>query len=427
MSLCRQSLPSADREAFVRSPFNLAGGSALTLPNWERQWERRALYGFVQQQWRPPGVPSSIHALYGAAGISNQLALVQVESPFAALIAGGIAAAILEVVRDPGLPGRESVIAWLNTATPDPAPQGSVQAAVRRVIAFAQLSRQSPLGAHPEESCPPHSSAEDRAVWRATDGGARVAVSRVILDAARQQLLDTSIQDSRPDLARMIMPRLACLRSMVERAVDEAGRDLAEQRSTSRSFTFDLASTHTLITRIFGRDVRLAYRSVRLAVRMLDLAILDADRYAPIDFWRRRAGSGTDWASWDALIDALWSGGPRIVHPAFCIVSKPPEVLHFDEQGRPHAPNGPFCRWADGSALYAVHGLAVPVLLAPTPDTITVAGADAVRKPEIRRAIIGQLGPERYLRDSRAAVRESISQSVAALSLVNPRCRSGTT
>lgn len=52
--------------------------------------------------------------------------------------------------------------------------------------------------------------------------------------------------------------------------------------------------------------------------------------------------------------------GPRIMHPDFCMISDRPELLTVDDGNRPHGENGPFCRWRDGSALYAWHGTHVP-------------------------------------------------------------------
>ena len=52
--------------------------------------------------------------------------------------------------------------------------------------------------------------------------------------------------------------------------------------------------------------------------------------------------------------------GPRIMHPDFCMISDRPERLMVDDADRPHAEDGPFCRWRDGSALYSWHGTRVP-------------------------------------------------------------------
>jgi len=91
--------------------------------------------------------------------------------------------------------------------------------------------------------------------------------------------------------------------------------------------------------------------------------------------------------------------GPRIVHDEFCIVSDRPEVLKVDEHSRPHCDDGPFCRWRDGTALYAVHGVRVPAWLVEQPDRLTVQAIDAERNEEVRRVMIERFGWERYGRE----------------------------
>ncbi|MFZ5667996.1 MAG: DUF6745 domain-containing protein [Pseudomonadota bacterium] len=74
-----------------------------------------------------------------------------------------------------------------------------------------------------------------------------------------------------------------------------------------------------------------------------DIAKLDID-YSGYRHWRTLAERS----------------GPRIVHPDFCMISDRPEVLRVDDQNQPHCEDGPFCRWRDGTALYAWHGTRAP-------------------------------------------------------------------
>lgn len=55
------------------------------------------------------------------------------------------------------------------------------------------------------------------------------------------------------------------------------------------------------------------------------------------------------------------------MHEKFCIISDRPEILLVDDQNRPHCETGPFCRYRDGSAMYAIHGTRVPMELVETP------------------------------------------------------------
>jgi hypothetical protein len=105
------------------------------------------------------------------------------------------------------------------------------------------------------------------------------------------------------------------------------------------------------------------------------------------------------WRHWEQL--SLHSG-PRIVHNDFAIVSDRPERLLVDDQNRPHCDDGPFCRWRDGSALYAVHGVRVPAWIVENPDQITVEKIDSGQNAEIRRVMMGKYGEGKYLEDSGA-------------------------
>jgi hypothetical protein len=70
---------------------------------------------------------------------------------------------------------------------------------------------------------------------------------------------------------------------------------------------------------------------------------------------------------WRALTE---HSGPRIVHPDFCMISDRPELLKVDAQNRPHAEDGPFCRWRDGTALYSWHGVRVPAAWIERKETL---------------------------------------------------------
>jgi hypothetical protein len=95
-------------------------------------------------------------------------------------------------------------------------------------------------------------------------------------------------------------------------------------------------------------------------------------------------------------------GGPRVMHPDFCLVSDRPRLLKVDDQNRPHCDDGPFCRWSDGTALYAVHGVRVPAWVIETPEKITVDLIESQPNIEVRRVMIDKYGQARYLLDAGA-------------------------
>ena len=110
----------------------------------------------------------------------------------------------------------------------------------------------------------------------------------------------------------------------------------------------------------------------------------------PIDY--------SKWAHYETLAEV---SSYRIMHAEFCIISDRPEVLTVDAQNRPHNSVGPFCRWRDGSALYAIHGVRVPAWIVEHPERLTVEAIEAEGNAEVRRVMIERYGVTRYVRDAK--------------------------
>jgi hypothetical protein len=111
-----------------------------------------------------------------------------------------------------------------------------------------------------------------------------------------------------------------------------------------------------------------------------------------------------DYRHWRALSE---HSGPRIIHPDFCMVSDRPEVLTVDAANLPHNDKGPFCRWRDGSALFAIHGVRVPAYVVEHPERITVQRIETEENAEVRRVMMERYGYERYILDSGAVMVQS--------------------
>ena len=121
-----------------------------------------------------------------------------------------------------------------------------------------------------------------------------------------------------------------------------------------------------------------------------------------LSFFRHVARLPLDYTAWDAWETLSLHSGPRIVHQDFCMISDRPELLTVDDQNRPHADSGPFCRWRDGSALYSVHGTRIPAWVIEQPERLTVAAIDAEQNAEIRRVMLDRYGWARFMQDSGA-------------------------
>ena len=123
---------------------------------------------------------------------------------------------------------------------------------------------------------------------------------------------------------------------------------------------------------------------------------------AYLSFFRHVVKLPIDYDKWKHYEKAAEHSGPRYIHAKFCIVSDRPEILLVDERNRPHCMTGPFCRWRDGSALYAVHGVRVPWTVVEYRDRITVDQIDKEQNVEVRRVMLELYGEARYLQDSGA-------------------------
>ncbi len=112
-----------------------------------------------------------------------------------------------------------------------------------------------------------------------------------------------------------------------------------------------------------------------------------------ISFFRHVAKLEIDYSKWDHWERGAIHAGPRIMHKEFCMISDFPESLTVDAQNRPHNDTGPFCRWRDGSALYALHGVNVPAWVLETPkDQIDPKKVLALENVDQRAAIIRHIG-----------------------------------
>lgn len=103
--------------------------------------------------------------------------------------------------------------------------------------------------------------------------------------------------------------------------------------------------------------------------------------------------------AWRYYETACQLGGPRVAHRQFCLVSERPVRLSVDAQHRPHSADGPFCLWADGTALWAWHGVRVPAWVVQQPERITVATIEDAPNAELRRVLLERFGVERFVQD----------------------------
>ena len=100
-------------------------------------------------------------------------------------------------------------------------------------------------------------------------------------------------------------------------------------------------------------------------------------------------------------IKGLWelakSAGWALPHEHICWISERHNVLHRDEQGRLHCPDGLACAYPDGWGVYAWHGVRVPADVILRPQDLTAERVRDERSAEIRRVMMERFGMDRWL------------------------------
>jgi hypothetical protein len=123
-----------------------------------------------------------------------------------------------------------------------------------------------------------------------------------------------------------------------------------------------------------------------------------------ITFFRYIAKLNIDYSKFDAYEKLSIHSGPRFMHKKFCIISDKPLFIKRDEQHRPHCETGPYIKWSDESALYAIHGTRVPAWIIEKPLEITVEKIEKEENLEVKRIMIDKYGIGKYIEDSRAVL-----------------------
>lgn len=117
-----------------------------------------------------------------------------------------------------------------------------------------------------------------------------------------------------------------------------------------------------------------------------------------ITFFRYVAKLDVDYSKWDAFEKLSEHSGYRFVHEKFCIISDRPELLTVNATSQPHNETGPFCRWRDGSSLFALNGVRMPAKYVLTPaEKMDPQSVMKEQNVEIRRELIRKVGIERML------------------------------
>ena len=117
-----------------------------------------------------------------------------------------------------------------------------------------------------------------------------------------------------------------------------------------------------------------------------------------LTFFRHVAKLSIDYSKYDHWEKLAQHSGPRIMHPEFCMISDRPEILTVNAANQPHSFDGPFCKWRDGSAIYAINGVNVPAWICETKrEDFTKEMILSEQNVDYRRCITEKLGIDRTI------------------------------
>ncbi len=129
----------------------------------------------------------------------------------------------------------------------------------------------------------------------------------------------------------------------------------------------------------------------------------DAGYSSFYDFWGRACAL----ACVDRLKGLLMlnkSAGWWWAYETVCVISERHNVLHRDEQGRLHCPDGPAVAYPDGWPVYAWHGVRVQANVILKPQELEPIKVLQEVNAEVRRVMIERLGMERIAKETGAQV-----------------------
>ena len=373
-------------------------------PEWRNKWIANALRTGLLTPEERTRVTQAIKGLYAAADLKEPR-VIFVPSPFVGAFASGFAAGVW-YLRGNKIPATTD--AATEAATRD-ATDAATLAATRAATFAATLAatRAATYAATLAATLAATHDATGAATRAATDAATRAATDAATFAATDAATLDAT-------------------RAATRAATDAATR--AATRAATLAATFAAIDAATLAATFAAIDAATNWYSLG-GTSPPDLRYL-ASQFGPTDFLLRCASNhydllngGNQWSGWVAYLSffrhivglkldySKWdhyevaaTAGPRYMHPEFCLVSEPPLELKIDDQNRPHCDDGPFCRWADGSRLYSIHGVRVPEWIVEHPEAITLEKIRAETNAEIKRIMRERYGESRYLRDIGARV-----------------------
>ncbi len=356
------------------------------LKPWADKWIANAMRTRPMDDEDRAAMRVAIKGLYEAAGKTPppDHRIVFVPSPFVARFAGGFAAAIWYLRKTGKLPATNAATDAATSAATDAATSAATDAATRDATRDATYA----------------------ATYAATRDATRDATSAATDAATSDATRDAT--DAATDAATYAATR-AATDAATRDATDAAKKALrAEKAITGRLggdkwFRYPTESI-VLLAKTIGVGA-LGLQCAERAYAMWQGGNQWSAWTAFISFFRHVAKLGIDYSKWQHWEAATVHGSYRVMHEEFCIVSDFPTTLTVDAQNRPHCDTGPFSAWADGTALYALHGVRVPEWTVETPvDQIDPKLVLGLTNTEERYAVMRRVGIHRFMEALKAEV-----------------------
>jgi hypothetical protein len=121
-----------------------------------------------------------------------------------------------------------------------------------------------------------------------------------------------------------------------------------------------------------------------------------------IPLWRPRVQREERALAVEHRLDVAHSVGAWWALEGLAICSERPRTLRLDDQGRPHASDGPAIAYPDGFEVFADHGVVLPGWLVTSPTDLTLEAIDAEPNAEVRRVMVERYGADRLVREGGA-------------------------
>lgn len=412
--------------ALSKTEFTLTPELKAQIPGWRERWIENALSTRRTDDEERAICRQAVNVLYAAAGLSAPQHIVFVPSPFVLRFAGGLAAALWHLHHKDSriMPGKNAPKGERKMA-----PREAVRAAMDPMVSETLTKVNDAVwNATADAIGEAIGEKVDAATWRKFD---RVTDRAGVWNAMTWQETEEATRDSSADrLADVILDVIGIggweeMWHWVCEEVESATRFATEgarqaangatgtpaegwdrallpfiRKTTTQGHWFRCLPLQQLSEQLGVGDFGLA--CTKKTQRLWQGGNFDAAQDAYLTFFRDLAKLDLDYSRYKPWEQLARHSGPRMVHADFCMISDRPERLLTDERGRPHCDDGPFCRWRDGTGLYAVHGVRVPWWIIEHPDQITCAVIEAERNVAVRRVMMERYGLSRYLLDSGA-------------------------